>query len=141
MAVIEVSNLAKRYGNQVALDGVSFTVAQGEIFGILGPNGAGKTTGVECMAGLRRPDSGSIRVLGLDPQRDGHALRERVGVQLQATQLQDKIKVWEALDLYASFYPRPGTAHPRRPLITAARPAVQDSHRGGTGTGEEPEAQ
>ena len=107
MAVIEVSNLAKRYGEQVALDGVSFTVGQGEIFGILGPNGAGKTTGVECMAGLRRPDSGRIRVLGLDPQRDGRALRERVGVQLQATQLQDKLRVWEALDLYASFYPRP----------------------------------
>ena len=107
MAVIEVSNLAKRYGQQVALDGVSFTVEQGEIFGILGPNGAGKTTAVECMAGLRLPDSGSIRVLGLDPQADGQALRERVGVQLQETHLQDKIKVWEALDLYASFYRRP----------------------------------
>jgi ABC-2 type transport system ATP-binding protein len=107
MAVIEVRNLAKRYGDQVALDGVSFTVEQGEIFGILGPNGAGKTTAVECLAGLRRPDAGEIRVLGLDPQRDGHALRERVGVQLQQTQLQDKIKVWEALELYASFYPRP----------------------------------
>jgi ABC-2 type transport system ATP-binding protein len=107
MAVIEVRNLAKRYGDQVALDRVSFSVQQGEIFGILGPNGAGKTTAVECMAGLRRPDSGSIRVLGLDPQADGRALRERVGVQLQETQLQDKIKVWEALDLYASFYRRP----------------------------------
>ena len=107
MAVIEVRNLAKRYGEQVALDGVSFSVEEGEIFGILGPNGAGKTTAVECMAGLRRPDSGSIRVLGLDPQADGQALRERVGVQLQETHLQDKIKVWEALDLYASFYRRP----------------------------------
>jgi ABC-2 type transport system ATP-binding protein len=107
MAVIEVSNLAKRYGDQVALDGVSFSVEQGEIFGILGPNGAGKTTAVECMAGLRRPSSGTIRVLGLDPQQQGHALRERVGVQLQETHLQDKLKVWEALDLYASFYPRP----------------------------------
>ena len=107
MAVIEVRNLVKRYGDQVALDGVSFSVERGEIFGILGPNGAGKTTAVECMAGLRRPDSGSIRVLGLDPQADGQALRERVGVQLQETHLQDKIKVWEALDLYASFYRRP----------------------------------
>jgi ABC-2 type transport system ATP-binding protein len=107
MAVIEVRNLAKRYGEQVALDGVSFSVEEGEIFGILGPNGAGKTTAVECMAGLRRPDSGSIRVLGLDPQADGQALSERVGVQLQETHLQDKIKVWEALDLYASFYRRP----------------------------------
>ena len=107
MAVIEVDGLAKRYGEQVALDGVSFSVQQGEIFGILGPNGAGKTTAVEIMAGLRRPDSGRIQVLGLDPQADGYALRERVGVQLQETHLQDKIKVWEALDLYASFYPRP----------------------------------
>ena len=107
MAVVEVSNLAKRYGEQAALDGVSFTVEQGEIFGILGPNGAGKTTAVECMAGLRRPDSGSIRVLGLDPQAEGQALRERAGVQLQETHLQDKIQVWEALDLYASFYRRP----------------------------------
>jgi ABC-2 type transport system ATP-binding protein len=107
MAVIELRNLAKRYGEQVALDGVSFSVEEGEIFGILGPNGAGKTTAVESMAGLRQPDSGSIRVLGLDPQADGHALRERVGVQLQETHLQDKIKVWEALDLYASFYRRP----------------------------------
>ena len=107
MAVIEVRHLAKRYGEQVALDAVSFSVEEGEIFGILGPNGAGKTTAVECMAGLRRPDSGSIRVLGLDPQADGRELRERVGVQMQETRLQDKIKVWEALDLYASFYRRP----------------------------------
>ena len=107
MAVIEVRNLAKRYGEQVALEGVSFAVEQGEIFGILGPNGAGKTTAVESMAGLRRPDSGSIRVLGLDPQAEGRELRERVGIQLQETHLQDNIKVWEALDLYASLYPRP----------------------------------
>jgi ABC-2 type transport system ATP-binding protein len=107
MTVIEVQDLAKRYGPQVALDGVSFSVERGEIFGILGPNGAGKTTAVECMAGLRSPGSGTIRVLGLDPQRDRQALRERVGVQLQETHLQDKLKVWEALDLYASFYPRP----------------------------------
>ena len=107
MSVIEVHDLAKRYGPQVALDGVSFTVDRGEIFGILGPNGAGKTTAVECMAGLRQAGSGTIRVLGLDPQEDRHALRERVGVQLQETHLQDKLRVWEALDLYASFYPHP----------------------------------
>ena len=106
---------------------VSIEVKQGEIVGLLGPNGAGKTTAVECMAGLRRPDSGSIRVLGLDPQADGHALRERVGVQLQETHLQDKIKVWEALDLYASFYRRPAdwnTLEARRE-VGAALASVQ----------------
>ncbi len=117
MAVIEVRNLAKRYGEQVALEGVSFAVEQGEIFGILGPNGAGKTTAVESMAGLRRPDSGSIRVLGLDPQAEGRELRERVGIQLQETHLQDNIKVWEALDLYASLYPRP--ADWNRPTVAS----------------------
>ena len=79
----------------------------GEIFGILGPNGAGKTTAVECMEGLRRRDSGQVRVLGMDPRTDGHRLHQRIGVQLQQTQLQDKIKVREALDMYASFYPDP----------------------------------
>jgi ABC-2 type transport system ATP-binding protein len=104
MAIIEVEDLTKRYGGREALDGVSFTVDEGEIFGILGPNGAGKTTAVECVEGLRRPDSGSVRVLGLDPQADGHRLRQRIGVQLQQTQLPDQIKVREALELFASFY-------------------------------------
>jgi ABC-2 type transport system ATP-binding protein len=107
MTVIEVDDLSKRYGRQVALNGVSFSVEPGEIFGLLGPNGAGKTTAVEILAGLRHRSSGAIRVLGLDPQADGLALRQRVGVQLQETHLQDKLRVWEALDLYASFYPRP----------------------------------
>ena len=107
MAVIEVTDLRKRYGDLTVLDGVSFSVEEGEIFGILGPNGAGKTTAVECVEGLRRPDSGSIRVLGLDPAGDRRALSERVGVQLQDTQLPENLKVWEALDLYASFYPDP----------------------------------
>jgi ABC-2 type transport system ATP-binding protein len=105
--IIEVSALHKRYGTKVAVEDVSFTVDQGEIFGIIGPNGAGKTTTVECIEGLRRPDGGSVRVLGLDPERDGADLRQRVGAQLQESQLPDKLKVWEALDLYASFYPRP----------------------------------
>lgn len=105
--IIEVSALHKRYGTQVAIEDVSFTVDQGEIFGIVGPNGAGKTTTVECIEGLRKPDGGFVRVLGLDPERDGAALRRRVGAQLQESQLPDKLKVWEALDLYASFYPRP----------------------------------
>jgi ABC-2 type transport system ATP-binding protein len=105
--VIEVSNLRKRYGEQVAVDGVSFTVEEGEIFGILGPNGAGKTTTVECIAGLRTPDSGEITVLGLDPQRDRAQLVQLLGMQLQESQLPDKLKVGEAVRLYASFYSEP----------------------------------
>jgi ABC-2 type transport system ATP-binding protein len=107
MSIIEVSDLRKRYADLTVLDGVSFSVQEGEIFGLLGPNGAGKTTTVESMTGLRRPDSGSITVLGLDPVRDGRRLREQLGVQLQHTQLPENIKVWEALDLYASFYAKP----------------------------------
>ncbi|MFI6299347.1 ABC transporter ATP-binding protein [Nonomuraea sp. NPDC050790] len=103
MAVIEVTDLRKRYAGHQALDGVSFSVHEGEIFGILGPNGAGKTTTVECVEGLRKPDSGEIRVLGRQP---GEA-KERIGVQLQHTHLPENIKVWEALDLYASFYKDP----------------------------------
>ncbi|WP_067175373.1 ABC transporter ATP-binding protein [Microtetraspora niveoalba] len=107
MAVIDVTDLRKRYADLTVLDGVSFSVEEGEIFGILGPNGTGKTTTVECVEGLRRPDTGSIRVLGLDPVKDGRRVREQIGVQLQHTQLPENIKVWEALDLYASFYGRP----------------------------------
>jgi len=107
MNVIEVTNLVKRYGNHAAVDGVSFTVEEGEIFAILGPNGAGKTTTVESISGLRTPDSGSISVLGLDPRRDRDELRRVVGVQLQESELADHLRVWETLDLYASFYPAP----------------------------------
>lgn len=107
MSVIEVHNLHKRYRDQAAVEGVSFSVERGEIFGILGQNGAGKTTTVECIAGLTRPDQGTIRVLGLDPIQDRQELRQRVGVQLQAAHLPAKLRVWEALDLYSSFYPRP----------------------------------
>ncbi|MFI5488025.1 ABC transporter ATP-binding protein [Micromonospora echinaurantiaca] len=107
MPVIEVTNLHKRYGELVAVDDVSFAVEAGEIFGILGPNGAGKTTTVECVAGLRVPDSGGVSVLGLDPRRDATQLRERVGVQLQESQLPDQLRVGEALELYASFYRDP----------------------------------
>jgi ABC-2 type transport system ATP-binding protein len=105
--VIEVTGLTKRYGGQAVVDEISFCVEQGEIFGILGPNGAGKTTAVECMEGLRRRDAGQVRILGLDPKTDGHRLHQRIGVQLQETRLQDKLKVREALQLYASFYPDP----------------------------------
>ncbi|GIH98418.1 ABC transporter ATP-binding protein [Planobispora takensis] len=107
MAVIEVTDLRKSYADLNVLDGVSFSVEEGEIFGILGPNGTGKTTTVECVEGLRRPDGGSIRVLGLDPVKDARKVRELIGVQLQQTRLPEAIKVWEALDLYASFYDNP----------------------------------
>ncbi|GAB3582882.1 ABC transporter ATP-binding protein [Amycolatopsis endophytica] len=107
MGIIEVHHLSKRYGEKVAVEDVSFTVERGEIFGILGPNGAGKTTTAECLEGLRRPDGGTIRVLGLDPRHETAQLRRRLGVQLQETQLPDRLRVGEALDLYASFYDDP----------------------------------
>lgn len=105
--VIDVRGLRKAYGAVVAVSEVSFRVEAGEIFGIVGPNGAGKTTTVECLEAQRKPDAGTIRVLGLDPQRDGQQLRERIGVQLQEANLPDRLRVWEALDLFASFYRRP----------------------------------
>jgi ABC-2 type transport system ATP-binding protein len=107
MSIIEVEKLHKRYGETVAVDDVSFTVEPGEIFGILGPNGAGKTTTVECIEGLRRPDSGEVRVFGLQPGRDRAEIAQRMGAQLQESALQEKIKVREALELYASFYRNP----------------------------------
>jgi ABC-2 type transport system ATP-binding protein len=104
-SVIEVDNLRKRYGPHVAVEDVSFQVRQGEIFGLLGRNGAGKTTTVECLQGLRRADGGRVRVLGLDPQRQTQQLRRRIGCQLQEAALPDRLKVWEALDLFASLAP------------------------------------
>jgi ABC-2 type transport system ATP-binding protein len=104
--VIRVAGCRKTYGSLVAVDDVSFDVLDGEIFGLIGPNGAGKTTTMECIEGLRRPDRGSISVLGLDPVRDVYTLQERIGVQLQQAQLQKRIKVWEAVDLWASLYRR-----------------------------------
>jgi len=110
---IEVSHLRKTYGKTVAVDDVSFSVREDEIVGILGPNGAGKTTTVECLVGLRSPDSGTIRVLGLDPQRDDEReeLHTRVGVQLQASALPAKLTMGEILDLYRSFYDHPADLH------------------------------
>src|SRR5271170_1452032 len=105
--VIEVRQLHKRYGETVAVDDISFEVQRGEIFGILGPNGAGKTTTVECIEGLRNPDRGTVSVLGLDPGRDRAELTQRLGVQLQDSQLPAKLRVDEALDLYSSFYRKP----------------------------------
>jgi ABC-2 type transport system ATP-binding protein len=102
--VIQVSGVRKTYGPTVAVDEVSFEVNDGEIFGLIGPNGAGKTTTMECIEGLRTPDRGSISVLGLDPFHDVYKLQDRIGVQLQQAQLQKRIKVWEAVHLWASLY-------------------------------------
>ncbi|MCI2427515.1 ABC transporter ATP-binding protein [Candidatus Acetothermia bacterium] len=104
--VITVKDLTKKYGSLRAVDGVSFAVYENEIFGIVGPNGAGKTTTVECLEGLRVPSSGSIRVLGLEPKADGYKLRQLIGIQLQEGKFPDRIKVKEALELFASFYSR-----------------------------------
>jgi ABC-2 type transport system ATP-binding protein len=102
--VIQVAGLRKSYGRMLAVDDVSFSVDDGEIFGLIGPNGAGKTTTMECVEGIRRFDRGTVQVLGLDPVRDVYALQERIGVQLQQAQLQKRIKVWEAVHLWASLY-------------------------------------
>ncbi len=103
--VIEVHGLHKAYGSTVAVEDVSFQVASGEIFGLLGPNGAGKSTTVECLQGLRHADGGSLRVLDLDPWTQRVRLRRRIGSQLQESALPDRIKVWEALDLFAAAAP------------------------------------
>jgi ABC-2 type transport system ATP-binding protein len=105
--VIHVAAIRKSYGGAVAVDDVSFDVQAGEIFGLIGPNGAGKTTTMECIEGLRTPDRGAISVLGLDPKRDAYTLQERIGVQLQEAQLQKRIKVREAVGLWASLYRKP----------------------------------
>ena len=104
--VVSVSHLGKSYGSTVAVDDVSLEVHKGEIFGLIGPNGAGKTTTMECVEGLRKADRGTISVLGLDPRRDASALQQRIGVQHQEAQLQKRIKVWEAVDLWSSLYSR-----------------------------------
>jgi ABC-2 type transport system ATP-binding protein len=109
--VVQVEHLHKVYGQTVAVDDISLEVKPGEIFGIVGPNGAGKTTTVESIVGLRRPDAGTVQVLGLDPQREGYALRQRIGIQLQQAALPGRIKVEEALDLFASLYPHPADWH------------------------------
>lgn len=102
---ITIDHLQKRYGTTVAVDGISLQVERGEIFGIIGPNGSGKTTTVECVQGLRQPDSGEIRVMGIDPLRERGKLRAVIGSQLQESALPDRIHVWEALDLSAALSP------------------------------------
>ena len=107
MKVIEVNNLIKNYGKVKAVDGVSFEVNEGEIFGMVGPNGAGKTTTIECIEGLRKPDKGIINVLNLNPSTDREKFYEKVGIQLQETNYQDKIKVYEICELFTSLYKKP----------------------------------
>lgn len=104
--IVQVKGLRKTYGPTIAVDDISFEVGEGEIFGIVGPNGAGKTTTIECLEGLRKPDRGTLRVLGVDPQRQGQLLRTCTGMQLQQSNLPERMKVWEALDLYSCFYPK-----------------------------------
>jgi ABC-2 type transport system ATP-binding protein len=104
--IISVEHLRKTYGHVVAVDDLSFQVQEGEIFGLLGPNGAGKTTSVECIQALRHPDDGEVRVLGLDPRTQSGELRRLIGSQLQQSALPDRMRVWEALDLFAAFAPR-----------------------------------
>ncbi|MCX4765084.1 ABC transporter ATP-binding protein [Streptomyces sp. NBC_01275] len=112
MPVIEVTDLRKSYDGRAVVDGVSFAVQEGEIFGILGPNGAGKTTTVECVEGLRVPDAGRVRVTGLDPVADHEKVARVLGAQLQESELQAKLTVREALELYAAFYPHPADWRP-----------------------------
>ncbi len=112
--VIEVRNLGKAYDGVTVVEDVSFTVDEGEIFGVIGPNGAGKTTMIESVIGLRKPDSGRVSVLGLNPQTEARRLGNRIGIQLQQAALPDRMKVWEALDLYASFYEK---TVPWEPLV------------------------
>ncbi|MEO8898283.1 MAG: ABC transporter ATP-binding protein [Candidatus Dormibacter sp.] len=114
MAVIEAHDLVKRYGDLIAVGGVTFSVERGEVFGMLGPNGAGKTTTMEMLEGLRSPDGGSASVLGSDVVRDARAIKARIGVQLQATALPEFTKVREAIDLFGALFP---TARPTDELL------------------------
>jgi ABC-2 type transport system ATP-binding protein len=105
-AVIQVEGLFKSYGTVEALRGVSFSVEEGEVFGLLGPNGAGKTTTVEILEGMRTPDRGLARVCGMDPEKSGRGFKELIGAVLQSTSLPDKLRVKEAIELFANFYRR-----------------------------------
>ncbi len=104
---IEVKGLVKRYNDRVVVDHLSFTVPRGEFFALLGPNGAGKTTTIEILEGYRRPDAGFVRVLGLDPWHDGHRLKPRIGVMLQAGGIYPTATPREVVELFAAFYPDP----------------------------------
>jgi ABC-2 type transport system ATP-binding protein len=93
-SIVQVAGLRKTYGTTVAVADVSFSVGEGEIFGMVGPNGAGKTTTIECLEGMRKPERGTVRVLGVDPQREGQTLRLRAGMQLQQSNLPERMRVW-----------------------------------------------
>src|SRR5712692_11618664 len=122
---ITVQHLVKRYGDFVAVNDVSFSIKEGEIFGIIGPNGAGKTTAVECISGLRVPDSGSISIHGLSPLKDRNVIRRFLGVQLQESVMPPRLKVGEALRLFASFSPHP--ADPAGLLVALGISHVKNS--------------
>ena len=106
-AIVECEHITKSYGDIIAVNDVSLSIEEEEIFGLVGPNGAGKTTLIEMIESLRIPDNGSIRVLGLNPAKDADELQERIGVQLQTTSIQPNIKVKEAIKLFASLYKQP----------------------------------
>ncbi len=125
-AVIECNHVTKSYGNTIAVNDVNLLVEEGEIFGMVGPNGAGKTTLIEMIESLRTPDSGSIKVLELDPAREADELLERIGVQLQATSIQPNITVREALRLFACLYRR-SISHPEDLLKTLSLEDKADS--------------
>jgi len=114
-AIVECERVVKRYGDVVAVNDVSLSIEEGEIFGLVGPNGAGKTTLIEMIESLREPDSGAIRVLGLNPANQADELKEKIGVQLQTTSIQPNIKVREAIRLFASLYRQP-LSHPEELL-------------------------
>jgi ABC-2 type transport system ATP-binding protein len=135
-AAVEIAHLRKAYGSLVAVDDVSLTVAEGEIFGILGPNGAGKTTTVECATGLRTPDAGTVRLLGLDPHADRDRVHEIVGVQLQAGALPAKLKVGEILTMYRSFYRDPADAGDLLEALGLAAAAERGSYYGSLSGGQ-----
>jgi ABC-type branched-subunit amino acid transport system ATPase component len=147
--VIEVRQLRKRHGDTVAVDDISFAVAEGEIFGILGPNGAGKTTTAECIDGLRAADRGEVSVLGLDPRHQRAELTQRLDVQLQDSQLPAKLRVDEAPELYSSFYRNPARraageparCHPRHPQgrCRGGRGRQQRAQRGHLRAGPQPD--
>jgi len=105
-SVIEVRNLRKAYGTLIAVDDISFDVEEGEIFGMVGPNGAGKTTTIECIEGLRQQNGGSVKLLGMDPIEKRRTVANHIGIQLQESALPQRLRVAEALDLFASFYER-----------------------------------
>jgi ABC-2 type transport system ATP-binding protein len=125
-AVIECEHVTKSYGDIVAVNDISLNIEEGEIFGLVGPNGAGKTTLIEMIEGLRTPDSGFTRVLGLDPAKDTDELHEKIGVQLQTTSIQPNIKVKEAIKLFASLYRQP-LNHPEELLKTLSLQDKADS--------------